>query len=700
MFWKSLIIAALCVMAWAADAGPAWKGTLTLEQPDGTTIQARLAGDEFGHVMTDLSGNALIQNEDGFWCYAVYSPDGTVHSSGVIAGKGIRPASAGNIPYGILNRNASQLRRQAMDAMTRHDNATMPINRRCLILLADFPDMKMTHPAERFEGMINGSENSARRYFEDQFMGAASFTFDIAPIVTLSRTHDYYGKNNSKGKDAKAAEAVAEACCLAHENGIDFTPYDNDGDGTVDNIFIFVAGRDEAEGGGDNCIWSHAWSLSAAGIDLTLDGKKIGEYAITTEFSLRKNGKYMFRSIGTFCHEYSHTLGLMDMYDTDMESSGGKSECLWGSTSLMDTGNYNNEGKTPPYYNAIDRDMLGIGKPEELKEGHYVLEPIDHNGRFLKFNTSTEGEYYLIECRAVSGWDRYMGGNGLAIYHIDKSDSPAGYSPVYDREATARERWLSNEVNCRPKHQCADMIEAYVKATDVSQVFWPYGRNNSFSSQSNPAFKLWDGTYSPLAITDIMLEGDNVSFNAVRSESSSPAKVMSSRKDIFQSTAIIQWSTDIADSNAEALVSWGPSGKETFEEKVQPYSPGQYAIRLEGLKPSTAYSMHIHYETGGVKGKETAIAFTTRSLYSDGYPFIYLNSVQRNDDGTFPSGSMLPLVVFNLVNAQGSEWLMDGRSIIPGANGYYKLTRSCVISVRITYIDGATDIIEKEIELK
>ena len=73
------------------------------------------------------------------------------------------------------------------------------------------------------------------------------------------------------------------------------------------------------------------------------------------------------------------------MYDTDLEGSGGKSEALWKTTALMDGGNYNNDGRTPPYYNAIDRDMLGIGKPEELKEGKYKLEPVNVNGRFLKF---------------------------------------------------------------------------------------------------------------------------------------------------------------------------------------------------------------------------------------------------------------------------------------------------------------------------
>lgn len=699
---KPLLTAALCLTTLHAAAGPAWKGTLTLRQPDGQTIQARLSGDEFGHVMKDLAGNALVQNSDGFWCYALYSSDGSIHSSGTPAGTGVKPSSASSmIPYDKLNMAAAEKRRKALMQRTRPAaQADGQTEHRCLILLADFPDLKMTYRKEKFDGLINGSANSARNYFTDQFCGKEEFQFDIAPIVTLSRPHDYYGKNGTDGSDAHAAEAVAEACTLAHELGTDFSRYDCDGDGTVDNVFVFVAGKDEAEGGGDNCIWSHAWALEYADIDLTLDGKRISGYAISTELGLRQDGRFLFTTIGTFCHEYSHTLGLMDMYDTDMEASGGKSECLWGTTSLMDSGNYNNEGRTPPNYNAIDRDMLGAGQPEELKEGRYTLEPIEQKGRFLRYDTGNEGEYFLIECRAKNGWDRYIGGNGLAIYHIDKSSGMTGWSPVLERDATAAERWSSNEVNCRPAHQCADMMEAYPKAANASQVFWPYGRNNTFSSQSDPAFRLWDGTYPQLSITDIVTEGDNVSFTVVKTGSITPAKVISHTEDIFQDTAIIQWSTDDSGNAPTATVAWGPSGKETAREEIEPYAPGQYAIRLEGLKPSSAYTVRIWFEAGGVKGKETTVNFTSKRRYEDGYPFIYLNNAKRNSDGSFQAGADIPLVVFNHDNAIRTEWFMDGRSIIPGRSGYYRLTRSCTIRAKITYVDGATDIIEKEIRLK
>lgn len=749
----SALTLAILVLGLRANAGPAWRGTLTLTQPDGSVLQARVVGDEFAHMMVDLQGNALIQNSEGWWCYAAFSGDGSMHSTGTVAGNKLRPASAAGGDIGEVLRKWSAQNKRALvrnplvatkggqvagawkkagsssgtgAGWTRNcagegaasgseaeaksnteagsggtgSNAPEVIRKRCLVLIAEFKDLKMSFAQERFENLMNKGESSVKNYLNDQFLGRYEFTFDVAPIVTLSQAHQYYGKN-SNGKDSRAAEAVAEACRLAAANGTDFSIYDTDNDGKVDDILLFYAGKDESEGGGDDCIWSHAWKLSAANIKLILNGKVIDSYAATSELSRRSSGKYQFKTIGTICHEYSHSLGLADMYDTDYGGSGGEADGLWKSTALMDKGNFNNDGRTPPYYNAIDRDMLGIGQCEELKEGHYVLEPINLNGRFLRMDTANEGEYYLIECRTNTGWDIYTRCKGLAIYHIDKSANLTGYSPVYERDASAAERWTSNEVNCRPQHQCADMIESLDNANDISQIMWPYGKNNSFTPQSSPSFTLWDGSSSPLSITDILQIGDNVSFNVVKSESANPEKAVDIRRDIYQGTAIIQWKTDVPGSTSPAFILIGEKGKsETGEMTVNAFEPGKYAIRLEGLKPATTYTMKIHYEASGVKGEVVNVQFSTKKIYREGYPFIFLNTVKRNEDGSFPAGSMLPLVLLNANKFKAVEWYMDDRSIIADKNGYFKLTRSCKIKAVILYIDGSKEIIEKSMRVK
>ena len=85
-------------------------------------------------------------------------------------------------------------------------------------------------------------------------------------------------------------------------------------------------------------------------------------------------------------------------------------------TSLMDAGAYNNGSKTPPCFNAVDRDMLGIGKCEMMKAGSYTLGPISEEGRYLRIDSDNPDEYYLIECRGTGGWDRYVGGSGLGTF--------------------------------------------------------------------------------------------------------------------------------------------------------------------------------------------------------------------------------------------------------------------------------------------
>ncbi len=367
----SALTLAILVLGLRANAGPAWRGTLTLTQPDGSVLQARVVGDEFAHLMVDLQGNALIQNSEGWWCYAAFSGDGSMHSSGTIAKNKLRPTSATGSDIGEVLRKWSAQNKRALvrnplvatkggqvagagkkagrssgtgagwtrnragegaasgsEAEAKSDNeagsggtrsnAPEVIRKRCLVLLAEFKDLKMSFAQERFENLMNTGEASVRKYFDDQFLGRYDFVFDVAPIVTLSQAHQYYGKN-SNGKDSRAAEAVAEACRLAAANGTDFSIYDTDNDGKVDDILLFYAGKDESEGGGDDCIWSHAWKLSAANIKLTLNGKVIDSYAATSELSLRSSGKYQFKTIGTICHEYSHSLGLADMYDTDCQ---------------------------------------------------------------------------------------------------------------------------------------------------------------------------------------------------------------------------------------------------------------------------------------------------------------------------------------------------------------------------------------------
>ena len=80
--------------------------------------------------------------------------------------------------------------------------------------------------------------------------------------------------------------------------------------------------------------------------------------------------------------------------------------------------------RTPHYFCAIDRELAGTALYMSVSEGMTVsLEPSSIQGTTIRIPTSTNGEYYLVENRQQTGWDSYIGGSGMLIYHIDKSEN-------------------------------------------------------------------------------------------------------------------------------------------------------------------------------------------------------------------------------------------------------------------------------------
>lgn len=704
----------MCIVT---TARPAKSGLINLQQPDGSSFGAYFRGDEFMRIKTTTGGHAIIQDTDGWWCYAQYDSNGDVRCSGFRVGdKTPAEVLSGSlrIPYAILAEKAEAMRSvndgSTAAIMARQMNGTRAggetQNRRHgLVILAQYQDIKFKHDKSSFSNMltkegynVNGATGSAKEYFEGQFGEGFDFSFTVSDIVTLSKVRSYYGGNDKSGQDKNAAEMIAEACRLADPE-IDFSLFDDDGDGTVDNVFVFFAGGDEAEGAGDDCIWSHAWYIySGAGISLRLDGKRIDRYACTSELTYSGRTQVL-AGIGTFCHEYSHTFGLPDLYDTDYDEAGGWAAGLWGSTSLMDSGNQNNNGNTPPYFNAIEREILGIGAPVMIEsDGTYVLEPISRGGQYFRMDTDTPGEYYLFECRSNDRWDAYTGGSGMLVYHIDKS---SGYI----------ERWThENTVNAYSSHQCADLVEADGRADSFTDqyhyqslmrnkkgLFFPYGNTTSLTPQSNPGLRFWSGAEGEASITDIRRDGDKILFNVIGyGESTTPPTAVNLSAEAFADAAVITFESSKPYSG-EATVTWGRSSQNAYTTKVAPHQKGHYALSLENLAPGNkTYTVSVHFEIGETKGETKEISFMTTKNPPVKWPHMYLGKASDTTED-FSVGTRIPLRIYNASGAAEIRWTFNGRDIVPEPDGRFTITAGGTLRAYVTWKDGSTDIIEKNI---
>lgn len=715
----------LLILTIAAHARPMRPGRHTFTQPDGTTFTAVCRGDEFTKIYTTVYGEAIVRNDDGWWDYARYEADGKLVSSGCPVGA---PASADvlassrMIPYGALSVRAREKR---LHHMLRSDEPILArtmaykgaetkggsseaVTKHGLVILAQYADVEFKHSREDFIAMLTqdgyskgGATGCAKEYFDDQFGGMFEFDFKVSEIVTLPKNRAYYAQNDNYGDDLRPAEMIRDACELAHKAGTDFSLYDDDNDAEVDNVFVIFAGKDEADDPDRNqdCIWSHSWYItSGAGMEeLVLDGKVIDQYACTAEMMRLQTGGYAQAGIGTFCHEFAHTLGLPDFYDTDYEESGGWAAGLWLSTSLMDGGNSNNNSNTPPYLNSIERMMTGLAEPVTItSNGTHTLEPLSKSNIFYKLETDRAKEYYLLECREEKGWDSHIGGSGMLVYHIDQTSSPI---------------WKHNEVNCNPAHQYADLVEADGRAdiltdanywslvSNISGIFFPYGTSGSLLPGSSPGLKFWSGKAGDISIREIKKDGSNITFKVLGFEGELPPNPTNLKTEAFMDAAILNFESDRA-YDGEATVVWNRANQEEETFKLPPYETGRYGVIFEGLAPGNkTYHIQVYFEKDGVQGESRNTAFMTSRQAPVSWPHIYLGKSAAGT-GILEAGTKVALRVYNATEAEAIEWTFDGKPVEPAGDGYFEITGSGLLKAYVYWKDGSADVLEKTIQIK
>ena len=431
------------LIATAIFAIPARKTGRIVTQADGSEIMVYQHGDEHFHWQTNEKGEWIELKNDGFF----------------------------HVVEALSNEQIEAKRAQSI---RRAQHAAYPLNvaPRGLVILVNFADVAFETEKAEMDSMLIGenytrdysytyrnktynvsSKGSARQYFQDASNGQYNPQFDVVGPVTISKSMAYYGKNNSYGSDSYPEKMISEACLLADSiYGVDFTQYDNNNDEYVDFVFVIYAGYGEADGGASTTIWPHSWNLeTAAGIKCLIDGKHVDLYACGNELDYYSK---MHTGIGTFCHEFSHVLGLPDLYVTNTASHTTMNE--W---DIMDYGPYNNEGNTPPTFSAYERFFMGWLQPRLIIDAENVeLKELQENNEALLISSTDQHNligndpdpttFYLVENRQQKGWDEHLPGHGMMLTKIQYSYS----------------RWYQNTVNNSSSKMGVDLIEASGKA--------------------------------------------------------------------------------------------------------------------------------------------------------------------------------------------------------------------------------------------
>lgn len=563
---KRLLLSILASGAFAgAMAIPAKPGFTQFTQPDGTVINIRTVGDEHGHMIYSEDGLLLVET-DGRLEYAKFDENGYPVASGIVAKavnamlaksqmlqsevelekwaekmtynrnlridqlyKATKMRKAATRAEGDTSENPDEPREDEMP----DDGGLVPMNfGRCesafpvigeqkgLVVLVEYEDIEFKYgDLDYFHRMLNeegfsdhGSLGSARDWFVENSNGRFLPDFDVYGPVKLPNKRSYYGGNDRYGNDERPHEMAIDACRILDED-VDFSEYDRDGDGMIDNVFIFYAGKGEHDSGISNAVWPHSWNV-ALGIpdeQFIFDGVQLDHYACTCEYP---SGYKRPDGIGTFVHEFSHVMGLPDLYVTTY--TGGFTPGEW---SVMDQGPYNNDRLTPPNYSSYEKGALGWIDFKPFTEGRIEINDLSTSNEAYALPTEKRSEFFFFENRQQHGNDEFLPGHGMLVWHID-----------YNKNI-----WALNAVNNTKNHQYVDLIEAdnvKSESTRAADAF-PGPKNiTTFGFDTKPQLSSWAKERLAFDLTDIEESEDGViSFMAVAADPGAVDSIEASGED-------------------------------------------------------------------------------------------------------------------------------------------------------------------------
>ncbi len=294
---------------------------------------------------------------------------------------------------------------------------------RALALMVEFSDNPSSVPTLFFDSLVFDTLGSTvRSYYKE-------VSYDQLDIITLNlpssmgwntapQTLAYYvNGSNATGSYPQNSQRLVEDLVNQIDSLVDFSNYDNDDDGFVDVVMVIHSGSGAEFSGSDNDIWSHKWSTITP---IQKDGVYVFNYTIQPEYWNTAGDM----TIGVYAHELGHVFGLPDLYDTDYNSHGiGR----WGVMSFGSWGGPGNDGSSPTHPCAWSKVQMGFVTPTNVTSNtsSVSISNVEQNPTIYRLWNSgaSSTEYFLVENRQKLGYDSYIPGDGLLIWHIDESQN-------------------------------------------------------------------------------------------------------------------------------------------------------------------------------------------------------------------------------------------------------------------------------------
>ena len=439
------------VGVWGAKANSI---PVQVRQADGTTITVILRGDEHINWYTTLDGVLLVQAADNSYYVGKVTKDGRLIATQQLAHEAAWRSSAERnlIDKQDKDKFYSYVSKVAEQSENSYNNR--PLTRvtvdsgyggvpyfphtgspKVLVILAEFADTTFTiqNTKQVFTNYLmneghftetayrqNGNYKGVRGYFKDCSYGKFTPTFDVVGPVKLPKPQTYYGAG-----DDNITDLMTDAC-NAVDNEVDFSQYDANGDGLVDLVYIIYAGHSaNYRGNASTDIWPKSGTTI---LSKTFDGKSIRRYGVSNELAGRENKKKekeTINGIGLFCHEFSHTLGLPDIYAIPGTAAADQDNQGMEYWDLMDGGTEVQNGRVPSPYLAWEREAMGWMTIDKLTSDQQVtdLKSLENGGKAYKIlNKNVANEFIVLQSIQQGGW--YQGWTktqipkGLLAYRI------------------------------------------------------------------------------------------------------------------------------------------------------------------------------------------------------------------------------------------------------------------------------------------